>query len=208
LGDHLRTIVESGDVLQETGTTTGLTPNCKIGDFVVTIGSEKAAAGARIVIEAKESASYDLTKTLDEAATARVNRQAEFCIFVHSTKTAQPSIPNFERYGSDLVVKWDADDDENDNWLLAAFMVATRLAVRAASRGTEEAASFDKIDKAIERIRKHIDGCEDITNAARTAGAAADKIQNRARIMHEGLAAQLLTIIEETARLKDQSADE
>jgi len=53
------------------------------------------AAGARIVLEAKESASYDLAKTLEEADVARTNRQAEVCVFVHSTKTAPPSIPTF-----------------------------------------------------------------------------------------------------------------
>jgi hypothetical protein len=60
LAQHLRGLVqEGGDILQETGMITGLKPNCKVGDYVITIGPDKRAAGARIVIEAKESASYD-----------------------------------------------------------------------------------------------------------------------------------------------------
>ena len=73
------------------------------------------AAGARIVVEAKESASCDLVKTLEEADTARRNRQASVCVFVHSTKSAPAGIPVFSRYGHDIVVKWDADDDAHED---------------------------------------------------------------------------------------------
>ncbi len=188
LGDHLRGLVqEAGDILQDTGSTTGLKPNCKVGDHVITIGPEKLAAGARIVIEAKESASYDLSKTLEEADTARINRQAEVCVFVHSTKTAPPSIPTFQRYGHDIVVKWDADDDDHDIWLKAALMVATALSVKATSHDKQDAASFEKIDKAIERIRKCLEGFDEINTSANTTKSAAEKILTRARLIHEGL---------------------
>src|SRR6185312_43462 len=121
----LRTVMQaSGDILEETSSTTGLRPNCKVGDYVLTVGPEKVAAGARIVIEAKENSSYDLSRTLEEAHTARANRQAEVCVFVHSVKTAPLNIPVFQRFGSDVVVKWDADDDALDVWLQAALMVA------------------------------------------------------------------------------------
>jgi hypothetical protein len=207
LGDHLRTLVQaSGDIVQDTGSTTGLKPNCKVGDHVITIGPEKLAAGARIVIEAKESASYDLTRTLEEADTARINRQADVCVFVHSTRTAPPGIPTFQRYGRDIVVKWDADDDANDVWLQAALMVATALSVKAASHDKQDAASFAKIDKAVERIRKSLEGFEEINTSANTARSAAERILNRARLMQEGLSAQVQAIIDEVLKLKDAAA--
>ena len=207
LGDHLRKLVQdSGDIVQDTGSTTGLKPNCKVGDHVITIGPEKLAAGARIVIEAKESASYDLTRTLEEADTARSNRQAEVCVFVHSSRTAPPSIPMFKRYGRDIVVKWNADDDANDVWLEAALMVATALSVKAASHGKKDAASFEKIDKAIERTRKFLEGFEEINTSANTAKSAAERILNRARLMQEGLSSQVQAIIDEILKLKDDAA--
>jgi hypothetical protein len=207
LGNHLRQIVhEAGDVFQDTGETTGLRPNCKVGDHVITIGPEKIAAGARIVIEAKESASYDLAKTLEEADLARINRQAEVCIFVHSVKTAPASIPLFQRYGRDLVVKWNADDDENDVWLKAALMVAMALSVKAASHDKDEAASFEKIDKAMARIRKQIEGFEEVNTSANTIKNSAEKILTRARIMQEGLTPQIESILDEVAKLKDAAA--
>jgi hypothetical protein len=207
LGDHLRRLVQSsGDIVQDTGATTGLKPNCKIGDHVITIGPEKLAAGARIVIEAKESASYDLTKTLEEADTARVNRQADVCVFVHSSRTAPPSIPNFQRFGRDIVVKWNADDDANDVWLEAALMVAAALSVKAASHDKQDAASFEKIDKAVERIRKSLEGFEEINTSANTAKSAVEKILNRARLMQEGLSSQVQAIVDEILKLKDAAA--
>jgi len=207
LGDHLRTLVQdAGDILQDTGSTPGLKPNCKIGDHVITIGPEKIAAGARIVIEAKESASYDLTKTLEDAHTARMNRQAEVCVFVHSTKTAPSSIPNFQRYGKDIVVRWDADDDAHDVWLQAALTVATALSVKAAAHDKQDAASFAKVDKAIERVRKHLEGFDEINTCANTARGAAEKILNRARLIQEGLASQVQAIVDEVLKLKEDAA--
>jgi len=203
LGEHLRQLVQaSGDVLQETGATTGLKPNCKVGDHVITIGPEKVAAGARIVVEAKESASYDLARSLEEAEVARINRQAEVCIFVHSTRTAPASIPDFQRFGRDLVVRWNADDDAHDVWLQAALMVATALSVKAVSHDREEAASFEKIDKAIERIRKALEGFEEMNTSANTIRSAAEKILNRARIMQDGLSTQVQQIVDEVVKLK------
>lgn len=207
LGEHLRGLVQAaGDVLQDTGATTGLKPNCKVGDHVVTIGPEKLAAGARIVVEAKESASYDLARTLEEAHVARVNRQAEVCVFVHSTKTAPPSIPTFQRYGHDIVVRWDADDDDHDVWLQAALMVATALSVKAATHDAQDAASFAKIDKAIEKIRKCLEGFEQINTSAQTTLKAAETILNRARIIQEGLSSHVQAIVDEVGKLQEEAA--
>jgi hypothetical protein len=207
LAQHLRGLVqEGGDVLQESGHSTGLKPNCKVGDYVLTIGPDKLAAGARIVIEAKESASCDLARTLEEADVARSNRQAEVCVFVHSTKTAPASIPTFKRYGRDIVVQWNPDDDDNDVWLEAALSVAHALSVKAASHDKQDAASFEKIDKAIERIRKHIEGFDEINTTANTVKNSAEKILTRARIMQDGLSTQIQAVIDEVLKLKDDAA--
>jgi hypothetical protein len=207
LGDHLRELVRaSGDVFQETGSTTGVRPNCKVGDYVITVGPEKIAAGARIVIEAKESASYDLVASLDEAELARNNRQAEICVFVHSTRTAPAGIPTFQRFGRDLVVRWNPDDDENDVWLEAALMVATALSVKAVSHNKDDAASFQKIDNAIERVRKALDGFEEVNTSANTIKNSAERILNRARIMQEALSTQVQAVVDEIIKVKVSAA--
>ena len=63
-----------GDVAERTGNTTGRIRNNKKGDVVVLLGPDSAAAGARIVIEAKEDQSYTLQKALAEISEARKNR--------------------------------------------------------------------------------------------------------------------------------------
>jgi hypothetical protein len=207
LGEHLQGLVRaSGDIFQETGSTTGLRPNCKVGDYVITVGPEKIAAGARIVIEAKESASYDLAASLEEAELARNNRQAEICVFVHSTRTAAAGIPTFQRFGRDLVVRWNPDDDENDAWLEAALMVATALSVKAASHDKEDAASFERIDKSVERVRKALEGFQVVNTSANTIKNSAETILNRARIMQDALSTQIQVMVDEIVKIKVSAA--
>jgi hypothetical protein len=166
------------------------------------VADAQLAAGARIVVEAKQHAGYDLSRSLEEADVARRNRNAAVCIFVHSARTAPDSIPAFQRFGHDLVVRWDAEDHASDVWLKAALMVATALSVRAASHDKQEAASFAKIDGAIERIRKHIEGFEEINTAASTSQKAAERILRRAKLMEDGLGDQIVTVAEEVLKLK------
>jgi hypothetical protein len=192
----------TGDVVQSVGNTTGLIPNKKVGDAVIAVGPDKAAAGAKIVVEAKESGSYDLAATLEEADVARRNRGAGVCIFVHSEKTAQASIPTFQRYGQDIVIRWNVEDPATDVWLKAAIMVANALSIRAATHDKQDAASFQKVDDAVVRIRKQIEGFEVIRTSATTSSNAAGKILERARIMEETMLTQLSALCEEVTKLK------
>ena len=80
------------DITTVTGATTGLIKNCKVGDAVVELGPDCAAAGVRYVIEAKESASYDIGKAREEIDAARRNRGAAVGVFVFSKKTAPPNV--------------------------------------------------------------------------------------------------------------------
>ena len=208
LGALLRSVAEgAGDVVQDCGNSTGVIPNCKVGDYVLTVGPEKTAAGARIVVEAKENASYDLAKTLAEADIARRNRSAGVCIFVHSEKTAAPSVPLFSRYGHDIVLRWNAESEASDCWLKAALMVATALSVRAVQHGQKDGASFQLVDKAIEGIRKQVEGFEEIVTFANTSAGATAKILKCVDLMRDNMTSRLETLCEEIVKLK-HSADE
>src|SRR5207302_9983060 len=66
----------SGDIASVCGNTTGAIKHCKVGDAVVELGPDCAAAAEKLVIEAKEDASYDLNKARSEIETARTNREA------------------------------------------------------------------------------------------------------------------------------------
>ncbi len=99
----------SGDLAMCTGNTTGAIKHCKIGDAVLELGPDCAAAGEKFVIEAKEDATYDLNKARIEIESARKNRQASVGLFVFSRKTAPAGQDSFLRYGNDIFVVWDAD---------------------------------------------------------------------------------------------------
>jgi hypothetical protein len=209
LGERLREMVATqGDILEDTGSTTGVVDRCKVGDHVVTVGPEKAAAGARIVLEAKESASYDMAKTLQEADLARRNRAAGVCIFVHSTKTAPAGLQNFARFGHDLVIRWHPEEEGTDVWLQAALTVAMALSVRAASHDKQDAASFAKIDKAIERVLKLIEDFDEIVTFANTSKGTAEKILRRAELMKNSLHDQAQALQAEFIKVKARAEDD
>ncbi|HYP68746.1 MAG TPA: hypothetical protein VEP67_10925 [Thiobacillaceae bacterium] len=66
---------------------------------------------------------------------------------MHSRRTAPAGLEALARYGSDVVVIWDAEDEASDAYLKAGFMAAKALAVRARMDNVERAADFQPIDK-------------------------------------------------------------
>jgi len=119
-----------GDLYEATGETTGAIKQCKKGDCVIELGADSAAAGARIVWEAKEKQGYALRTALDEIGEARRNRQAQVGVFVFSRKAIPPGLEALQRHGSDVVVVWDADEPSSDLVVRAAYSLARALAVR------------------------------------------------------------------------------
>jgi hypothetical protein len=194
VGNVMRAFVEpAGDILEACGSTTGVIRASKVGDFVLTLGTDSAAAGARIVIEAKESASYTIAGTIAEGDEACRNRAADICLFVHSARTA-PLPDVLRKYANTVVVRWDADGD--DLALRAGYLVAKALSVRAAVKSGNEVESFAVIDKAIEVVRKQIEGFSEINTSAETISSGAGKILNRARIMRGELEKQIEALAE------------
>ena len=91
-GGLSRSLAESGqaagDVVEHTAGTTGLIKNCKVGDVVLTLGPEHAAAGSRIVVEAKQDASYRLARCADgDRAGAQEPPGVTSDVFVFSKRT-------------------------------------------------------------------------------------------------------------------------
>lgn len=203
VGDQLRAnCIDSDDVLDAVGATTGTVPRSKVGDFVVTLGPDSAAPGAAIVVEAKARDGITLKATLEEADEARRNRGASVCLFVHAARTAPAGLPELRRWGNDIVVTWDEDDAATDIRLKAAYQAAKALAVRTGQHDELEAASLAEMDVAIEVIRKQIAGFEEIQITARTVVNSGDRIQNRARVMSEEIERRLQTLQDHARRLR------
>lgn len=184
----------TGDLLEETGATTGLTKQCKVGDFVVTLGADSRAAGSRIVIEAKESGAYGAKAALDEIETARKNRGAEIGIFCWSRRSAPASQPPLARHGNDVIVTWDADDEASDAFLVAALSLARALCTRAATERDSQAADLEAIERAIRAVEKQAGALAEIATSAGTIESGARRILDRVRIAQKDFADQVTTL--------------
>lgn len=158
----------AGDVAERTGDKAGKIKHCKIGDCVLTLGPDSDVAGACVVFEMKEDASYDLKKSLAELATARANRSASVGVFVHSKRTAPSGLKPLARYGTDIVVSWDADDEASDVYLSAAIMVAKALALRSKTISKASPVDVDALDKAIREIERQASFLDDIKTSSGT----------------------------------------
>lgn len=184
---------KAGDVATPTGNTTGLLRANKKGDVVVKLGVDHAAAGAQIVFEAKQDASYTLDKALTELEEARKNRNAGVGVFVFSKRTVRESlnIEPFSRHGDDIVVVWDSEDPSSDIYLDVGLEVAKAISVQAKSQSDAVGEDFEAIDKAIAEIQRNVEGLDEITTAANRIDGQVDRILNRARIMRNGINRQV-----------------
>jgi hypothetical protein len=192
----------AGDIAEDTGNTTGVLPRSKVGDAVVTLSPDSAAAGARIAIEIKEAANYTLQMSLDEIDTARKNREAGVGLFIHSRRTAPAGLEPLARYGNDIVVTWDAEDETTDAWLKAGLLTAKALAVRAATENAERAADFQAIDKAMQEIQRQVKYLDDIRTWSGTIKSNAEKVIDRAERMQKALDGELESLLTQIEQLK------
>lgn len=184
---YLREAAQNGgDLLAETGTTPGLIRNCKVGDAVLELGANHRAAGARVVIEAKEKAGYGAAQAQSELEVACKNRDAEFGIVVVSARCAPEDQHRFYPLGGGVVVVWDAEDSGSDVFLDAALALGRASCVRVRTRD-DEAFDVGALEKAVRIVEKQIEGLEEIRTAAETVERGSARILKRVRILDDNL---------------------
>jgi hypothetical protein len=192
----------AGDIVQHTAGTTGLIKNCKVGDVVITLGPEHAAAGSRIVVEAKQDASYGLARALTESEQARKNREAEVGVFVFSKRSAGAQIAPLGRYGNDVVLVWDCEDPASDVTLSAGLSLARALCARAGAAREQVAIDFERMQRAMLDVEKQVQGLDDIRKNAQSIRSCAEKIEDRARIICDNIDRATRTLNEETDAIR------
>jgi hypothetical protein len=176
-----------GDLYESTGETTGVIKNCKVGDYVIELGADSAAAHARIVWEAKEKQGSSLRGAIDEIDEARRNRKAQVGVFVFSSKTAPEGVEALQRHGSDIVVVWDPDDPASEVVVRAAYSLARCLAVREQRTDRESMAVILEIERAARGIEKQVGYLEEVRKWAETVKGHGEKIADRSSRMVEDL---------------------
>lgn len=196
----------SGDIATATGNTTGLIKHSKVGDAVVEIGGEHIAAGAKIVIEAKDSNAYDLRKALTEIETARKNRDAGIGVFVFSATTAPDGIDGLQRFGQDIVCVWDMEDPATDTFPRAALSVAKALSVQIGAVDEESQVDLTVVDRAIRNIEKQVNSLDQIKKLAETVRGHGQKIVDKADTMTNHLTRDIESLDREVATLKQEKS--
>jgi hypothetical protein len=190
-----------GDVAEDTSTSTGLIKNCKIGDAVICLGPDCAAAGAKIVIEAKEEMRFTLRMAQEEIETARKNRSAQQGLFVFSRTTA-PSLDPLTRYGCDVFVVWDAEDPQSDAFLKAGLEISRALCLRSREAAQRQQVDFEPIDRAILDIEKRVSNLDQVRKSAETIRSSSETILERVRIDREALEKQVSVLREAMCNVK------
>ncbi|MEM1062409.1 MAG: hypothetical protein AAGJ97_08785, partial [Planctomycetota bacterium] len=196
----------AGAAVDRVGETTGLVKNRKVGDVVVTLGADHAAAGAKVVFEAKAEAGKRLADMLSELDLARRNRDADVGVFVYSSRHAAEGAEPFARHGQDLVVHWDHEDADTDWRLHAAVSVATALCTRRAAEAARVTVDFAATDKAVNAIVKQAERLDEINTWGGNIKRDSDKILDRVRIAREDLTRQLAVLQDQVAEMKESFA--
>ncbi len=184
-----------GDVCEHVGDTPGRLQR-KFGDYVLELGPESAAPGARIVYEAKAKRRYTMKSALAEIAEARKNRDAKIGVFVFDWASAPEKMDPLHRIGSDLFVVWDADDGATDTLFEAAFLVARTLAHRACEADSKSEADFRALGELIEGIAVHAASLEAIEKAARSVKKNGELILSSSEGLREALVRQVAALRE------------
>jgi hypothetical protein len=176
-----------GDLYEATGDTTGNIKNCKVGDHVIELGADSAAAHARIVWEAKEKQGSSLRAAVDEIDEARRNRHAQVGVFVFSSKTAPEGLEPLHRHGNDIMVVWNPDDATSEVVVRAAYSLARCLAVRERRTDRESLEAILEIDRAARAIEKQVGYLEEVRRWAETVKGHGEKIADRSSRMVDEL---------------------
>jgi hypothetical protein len=196
-----------GDVAEDTSATTGLIKNCKIGDAVIYLGPDCAAAGARIVVEAKEEMRCTLRMAQEEIEQARKNRAAQQGLFVFS-RTSAPTMEPLIRFGCDVFVVWDAEDLQTDAYLQAGLEISRALCLRSHEAAQKQHMDFDPIDRAILDIEKRVQNLDQVRKSAETIKSSSETILDRVRIDREALEKQVGVLREAMCCVKQVLGDE
>jgi len=185
-----------------TGGMRGNMGNSKVGDVVIELGPENVAAGARIVVEAKQNQTYTYSKALAELDEAKKNRDADVGLFVFSARTTRDNIEPFSRNGNDVVVVWDSEDPNSNVIFNAGLSVAQALSVRVKSHNKEMGQDFVAIEMAVREIQRRVEELNNITSWSNTIRNSNEKVLKSVDKIRESLCTQLEVLDEKIVILR------
>ena len=194
LGDLLCTIAgQQGDLVDDVGHVFGALNRCKVGDFVITVGSDQVAAGGRIVVEAKEDKSVTDSRALSEIQRGRENREAHVGIFVFSKKV-DPDKETFRRCGDDILVVWDAEEPSSDIYVQAAISVAKAILHHKVTGTSHSVVDLQELDASVAELARLSDRLNNMEKYNSTIRNSTDKIDAEIRGLRKTLEKECHTL--------------
>ncbi len=106
------------------------------------------------------------------------------------------------RYGNDVVVVWNAENEATDVFLKAGLMVAKALCTRSVKEKEAQRIDFEPTDRAIREIEKQAGTLADIITWAGTIKSNSEKILDRVRIIQESVQRQIKILDEQTSIIR------
>jgi hypothetical protein len=171
--------------VEGTGSTVGSLRNCKKGDTVIRFAEEHAFAGSAVVVEAKRDGSYTVSKAIEEMEIAKKNRGADSAVFVMASSHAPEGFPRCVRYGSTVLVTWDAEDPTTSPFLDAAIWLGMALVRR--HRKNVDQGDINALADAQQRIEAEIERLEKMAKNNETIRKNSDAIGEHIRISRDKL---------------------
>ena len=180
---------KANHTVTHTGNKLGLERTRK-GDVVIELEPEHAAARCKIVVEAKSEQGSTLHAAWKELEVARKNRGAEVGLFVLDKNKAPDGLDCLTRYGNDVMIVWDAEDESSDVIFEAGLSLAVALCVKAKTP-SKEGVDPEAMDNAISNIENEIKRLEEITQSANSIKKTSDNILKKAEEMRSDLEKQI-----------------
>lgn len=175
----------------------------RVGDFVITLGRDCAAAGEKIVVEAKRNANYNRARALTEAKEARRNRTAQACIFVWDREYGLAKRqPPLTRDGSDVIVLWDMADPETDVYLETAYWLARSLVTAQPQEDHVLRAQEKAINETLDQIAIFSQTLDTIQKSGERVMREGQQIANSARQIKGLLNAHIQTLRDSLALIQ------
>lgn len=159
------------------GNTTGVIPNCKKGDFILTARPNSNTPSLRVVCEVKSDRSFNnVTKVVNESLKCIENRVASSAIFVFNASRAKDTFPTLQRISNVVIVQYDQNDPAGMDRLRAAVAIATAIHTETS---TEDEAQKEAIASVAGRLEKEFKRYETIAKSAETIISHGTKITSQ-----------------------------
>jgi len=146
------------------GNTTGVIPNCKKGDFILSARPNSNTPSLRVVCEVKSDRSFNnVTKVVKESLKCIENRASSSAVFVFNSSRAKGTFPTLQRIGKVVIVQYDQNDAAGMDRLRAAVAIATAIHTETNS---DDEAQKEAIASVAGRLEKEFKRYETISKSA------------------------------------------